>query len=157
MEALALEDWESFYRRIDYFLVCGCGLLDGRFCTSARIINCHPGLIPQTRGLDAFKWCIYKGRPLGVTLHRIDERVDLGTVLHHEPTDVFEEDDLATLAARHYNAEVDLVANFDRYLKGGTILPLEIQDATKRMPLEVEREMLRNFETFKRRSTGGAN
>lgn len=155
LETLAFENWESFYQRVDYFLVCGCGLIDGRFCATAQIINCHPGLIPQTRGLDSFKWCIYRGRPLGVTLHRVDEKVDLGTVLHHEQTDVFEEDDLTTLAARHYDAEVDLLANFDHYLKGGTILPLDIQDATKRMPLEVEQEMLRNFENFKHLAANG--
>jgi phosphoribosylglycinamide formyltransferase-1 len=151
LETFALEDWQSFNQRIDYFLICGAGLLDGRFCTNAQIINCHPGLIPQSRGLDAFKWCIYKGWRLGNTLHRIDDGVDLGIVLHHQPTDVFEEDDLATLASRHYDAEIDLLVDFDRYLQGGTILSLEIQEPTKRMPVSIEPKMLRNFENFKRR------
>jgi len=150
LETFVLDDWQSFNQRIDYFLICGAGLIDGRFCASAQIINCHPGLIPQSRGLDAFKWCIYKGWRLGNTLHRIDEGVDLGVVLHHQPTDVFADDDLATLAIRHYDAEIDLLVNFDRYLEGGTILSFEPQAPTKRMPAALEPEMLRNFENFKR-------
>jgi len=151
LETFALEDWRAFKQRIDYFLICGAGLIDGSFCTSAQIINCHPGLIPQSRGLDAFKWCIYKGWRLGNTLHRIDGGVDLGTILHHRPTDAFAEDDLAALAMRHYEAEIDLLVNFDRYLVGGTVLSLDQQEPTKRMPAALEPEMMRNFENFKRR------
>jgi phosphoribosylglycinamide formyltransferase-1 len=151
LETFALEDWRSFEQRIDYFLICGAGLIDGSFCASAQIINCHPGLIPQSRGLDAFKWCIYNGWRLGNTLHRIDRGVDLGTMLHHLPTDVFEEDDLAALAIRHYQAEIDLLANFDRYLMGGTVLSFDQQEPTKRMPAALEPEMMRSFENFKRR------
>jgi methionyl-tRNA formyltransferase len=154
LEMFALEDWQSFNQTVDYFLICGSGLIDGRLCASAQIINCHPGLIPQSRGLDAFKWCIYKGLRLGNTLHRIDEGVDLGLVLHHQPTEVFEEDDLAKLARRHYDAEIDLLANFDRYLERGTVLSLEKQEPTKRMPVSLEPEMMRNFENFKRQFVG---
>jgi hypothetical protein len=154
LELFALDDWQSFSQMVDYFLICGAGLIDGRLCASAQIINCHPGLIPQSRGLDAFKWCIYKGLRLGNTLHRIDEGVDLGIVLHHQPTDVLEEDDLAKLARRHYDAEIDLLANFDRYLEGGTVLFLEKQEPTKRMPVSLEPEMMRNFENFKRQFAG---
>jgi phosphoribosylglycinamide formyltransferase-1 len=156
LETFALDDWRSFEQRIDYFLICGAGLIDGSFCASAQIINCHPGLIPQSRGLDAFKWCIYKGWRLGNTLHRIDRGVDLGTILHHLPTDVFEEDDLAALAIRHYQAEIDLLANFDRYLMGGTVLSFDQQEPTKRMPAALEPEMMRSFENFKRRFAAGA-
>ena len=154
LETFVLEGWQSFHQRIDYFLICGAGIIDSRFCSSAKILNCHPGLIPQSRGLDAFKWCIYKGWPLGNTLHRIDDGVDLGIVLHLHRTDIFKEDDLATLAIRHYDAEIDLLVNFDRYLQGGTILSFEIQEPTKRMPVSLESEMLRNFENFKRQVAG---
>jgi len=150
LEVYALGDWRSFYQTVDYFLVCGSGLIDPEFCREAQIINCHPGLIPQVRGLDAFKWCIYQGWQLGNTLHRIDEGVDLGAVFHHEKTDVFANDDLDALAARHYDAEIDLVVNFDRYLKQGNILSLAPQPARKRMPSAIEAEMLRRFESYKR-------
>ena len=43
---------------------------------SIGIINFHPGLIPEARGLDALLWSIRGDLPLGVTSHLIDERVD---------------------------------------------------------------------------------
>jgi len=156
LETFAIAQWESFYLGVDYFLVCGAGLIDPRFCAGAQIINCHPGLIPQSRGRDAFKWCIYKGLQLGNTLHRIDEGVDLGTILHHQPTAVFADDDLAALAARHYEAEIELLASFERYLAGGCVLAFERQEPSKRMRAALEGDMLCNFENFKRRFAAGA-
>ena len=151
VETFDLGDWRAFHPQIDYFLICGAGLLEGEFCERAQILNVHPGLIPQTRGLDSFKWCIHQGQRLGNTLHRIDAGVDLGTVFHHRLTDVFEQDDIAVLARRHYDAEVDLLINFERHLTGGTILPLETGEPTKRMPASLEVRMLENFADFKRK------
>lgn len=151
IETFDLGDWRAFHSQIDYFLVCGAGLLEGEFCESANILNVHPGLIPQTRGLDSFKWCIHDGQRLGNTLHRIDAGVDLGTVHHHHLTDVFEDDDIAALARRHYDAEVDLLINFECHLTVGTVLPLKTGEPTKRMPALLEARMLEKFDDFKRR------
>ena len=51
-------------------------LIESEFCSAATIINCHAGLVPESRGLDAFKWAIYHGRPLGNTLHIIDQNIE---------------------------------------------------------------------------------
>ena len=51
---------------------------------SKGIINFHPGLIPEARGLDAMLWSIYKSIPLGVTAHLIDENIDAGYILLKE-------------------------------------------------------------------------
>ena len=40
------------------------------------ILNFHPGLLPEVRGLDALQWALYHGHSLGVTAHLIDARVD---------------------------------------------------------------------------------
>ncbi|MEI9996831.1 MAG: formyltransferase family protein [Rhizomicrobium sp.] len=150
LRRVMLDDWRSFRDDYDYYLICGANLIDGEFCNSAKVVNCHPGLVPQTRGLDSFKWAIHKNQLAGNTLHLLDDRVDLGTVFHQEPTPVFAEDDFATLAARHYDNEIDLLANFDRYLGGaGTVLGLAQGEATKRMPPDLEPQMMTNFETFK--------
>ena len=151
LESFDIANWREFHAQIDYFLICGAGLLDGEFCTRARILNVHPGLIPQTRGLDSFKWCVYQGQRLGNTLHRIDADVDLGTVFHHRPTDIFKGDDIQTLALRHYDAEADTLINFERYLADGTVLTLETGEPTKRMPLALESQMLEKFESFKQK------
>jgi phosphoribosylglycinamide formyltransferase-1 len=145
-----IEDWRAFHRSVDYFLICTGTLIEPEFCSAATIINCHPGLVPESRGLDAFKWAIYHGRSLGNTLHVIDEDIDAGRILHQERTSVFEEDDLDTLARRHYEAELDLLAYFDRYLQGGAPFELSVQEPTKRMPTQLEAETIRRFDQYKR-------
>jgi phosphoribosylglycinamide formyltransferase 1 len=149
LNTLPIEDWRSYRANFDFFLVAGSGLIDPEFCGSAKIVNCHPGLIPLSRGLDAFKWAIYDDLPVGNTLHFIDHQVDLGKVFHHQITNVFPEDDLASFAERHYTAEIHLLSNFDSYLQRGTILDLAVGDPRKRMPPETEALLMRGFDAYK--------
>jgi phosphoribosylglycinamide formyltransferase-1 len=144
-----VEDWGSFHRSVEYFLICTGTLMEPEFCAAASIINCHPGLVPESRGLDAFKWAIYHGRSLGNTLHIIDAQIDAGRVLHQEQTPVFEDDDIEVLARRHYEAEIDLLANFDRYLDGGAVFELPPQEPTRRMPPQLEAETVARFGRYK--------
>ena len=147
--SLAIADWRSFVTDFEFFLVCGSGLIDPEFCRTARIVNCHPGLIPQSRGLDAFKWAIHGGLPVGNTLHFIDHQVDLGEVFHHQITEVLPEDDLASFAERHYAAEIHLLSHFDCYLKKGKVFNFAIGDARKRMARETEALLARRFNDYK--------
>lgn len=45
------------------------------------VINFHPGLVPEARGLDAMLWSIHGDIPLGITAHLIDKKIDAGTIL----------------------------------------------------------------------------
>ncbi len=44
-------------------------------------INCHPGLLPKFRGVDVILWSIYKNYSVGVTVHYVDERIDMGDII----------------------------------------------------------------------------
>jgi phosphoribosylglycinamide formyltransferase-1 len=154
LNILPIEDWRSFRGDFAFFLVCGSGLIDPEFCQTARIVNCHPGLIPQCRGLDAFKWAIHDDLPIGNTLHFIDQQVDLGEVYHHQITDVFPEDDLTSFAERHYAAEIHLLSHFDCYLQDGKIFELPIGIPRKRMPRDTEALLVRSFNVYKEKFTG---
>ena len=149
LNILPIEDWRSYRGDFEFFLVCGSGLIDPEFCQTARIVNCHPGLIPQCRGLDAFKWAIHDGLPIGNTLHFIDQQVDLGEVYHHQITDVFPDDDLASFAERHYAAEIHLLSHFDCYLRDGKIFDLPIGLPRKRMPRDTEALLVSRFDIYK--------
>ncbi len=150
----AYEDWEQAIDAYDYFLVCGAGLIHETFANSGKIINCHPGLLPIARGLDAFKWSILNTATVGNTLHIIDAGVDAGTVLAHALTPCFEEDDIAAFAQRHYKREIFMLSNFDWFMENGSIETFEEAggEPTKRMSSAVEETMLATFEEdFKRR------
>lgn len=135
----------------DVYLIFGGVLLSADMVQKHRVINCHAGIIPICRGLDAFKWAVLEGRPLGVTLHQVDERVDLGTVLAVEKTPVFKIDTIQTLADRHYQNEINLLSRFDEYLAGGTapsVCANFEEPPKRRMPKEKEQEMLKAFPEF---------
>ena len=142
-------DWRKIAGSYDYFILCGANLVEAEFADSCRILNVHAGLIPAVRGLDAFKWAILDKERLGNTLHRIDERPDMGEVIAHRLTPVLAQDDLKALAARHYENEIWMLTHFDRLLGSKSILDLQHKPARMRMPVDVEKTMIGTFEAYK--------
>lgn len=141
----------------DVYLIFSGVLLSAACVSSKKIINCHAGIIPVTRGLDAFKWAVYDHKPMGVTLHVIDETVDQGQVLATVPTDVYGSDTLQTLARRHYENEVDCLSRFDEFLQlsagvssAGTA-GAPAGEPRRRMPADLEKELPDKFVTYKKK------
>ena len=83
-------------------LIGGAPILPPEFVNKNRVINVHPGWLPKVRGLDALKWAIYYGYPIGVTVHRVDDRVDMGTMLVREEVPLYPTDSLHSIATRQY-------------------------------------------------------
>lgn len=104
---------------VDVFLMTG-GILvpNSRLETATvRFLNVHAGLIPEVRGLDAFKWAILEQMQVGITLHEIDARIDMGKIIARSATPVFESDTLHDFALRHYLAEIDLLVKSVDFLE----------------------------------------
>lgn len=136
----------------DYYLILGAGILSAEFIEKAKkVINCHPGVIPAARGLDAFKWSILEMKPLGVTLHYIDKEVDKGEVISIVPTPIFSTDTLEMLARRHYENEIYVLSNFEHYLERpkNPFEGIAEGEPHRRMPYELEREMVSKFDQYK--------
>lgn len=137
----------------DIFVIAGAGILDISFANEKPIVNAHPGIIPLTRGLDSFKWAIYNNDPVGNTLHLIDNEVDKGEILQINYTPVLKSDSLETLARRHYEYEIDMLANVLEVIES-RIIPKEMEKpATMRMKSEIEAKMISNFEDWKLKMT----
>ena len=133
----------------DIFVIGGAGIIDIAFAKGKPIVNAHPGIIPLTRGLDSFKWAIYNNDPVGNTLHLIDNEVDKGEILQIQYTPVFSSDSLETLARRHYEYEIDMLANVLEVIDS-RVMPSDIEKpATMRMKAEIEAEMVRKFDNWK--------
>lgn len=67
----------------DIVALGGARILKPHIINSAKIgvINCHPGLLPQYRGMDPVGWAIYNGDPIGITCHFVDKGIDTGAIL----------------------------------------------------------------------------
>ncbi|MEU8824094.1 formyltransferase family protein [Streptomyces sp. NPDC048636] len=61
-----------------YNKIIGSSLIDA----TDKIINCHPGRLPQYRGARPVNWALHNGEYLhGVTVHVIDAGIDSGPIL----------------------------------------------------------------------------
>jgi phosphoribosylglycinamide formyltransferase 1 len=141
----------------DYYVVAGAGILTANAIGNKKVVNVHPGIIPAARGLDAFKWSIFDGVPLGVTLHFIDAQVDAGETIAVVKTPIFLGDTLDVLARRHYELELDVLAEFLTFLsveRNGGDSDYPGNPPHMRMPIDVEREMVARFDAYKERFSG---
>ncbi|WP_161594708.1 formyltransferase family protein [Helicobacter sp. MIT 11-5569] len=148
---------EEIDNECEIYLVTGCGILSNACLKGKKILNVHPGIIPNSRGLDSFKWAILKDKPLGVTLHYIDENVDCGEVVAVVPTPIYPSDSLQTLARRHYENEIAILANFEYHLQNpkNPFKDIDFCESTKRMQLLEEKTMLEYFNTYKEKMCKG--
>ena len=136
--------------KLEVCLVAGAGILPKEFVKKVVTINCHPGLIPSVRGLDAFKWAILDKKPLGITLHIIDKKIDSGKHLKSVKTSISKDDTIEQLAKKHYKLEIDLLANFREHLESPEkeMSNLARDKPRMRMPVNLEKSMLHGFEDY---------
>ena len=107
------EDREAFEQALDdelrrhrVDLVCLAGfmrLLTPWFISRwrGRLLNIHPALLPQFRGLDTHRRALDAGaKQHGATVHFVVEETDSGPVIAQESVPVLQSDTEETLAAR---------------------------------------------------------
>ena len=110
-------------------IIAGARILKADVINGFRngIINFHPGMIPEARGLDALLWSIRNDISLGVTSHLINERVDAGKILERRTIDLHEDDTIFDLSERLYELQLEM-------------LPLAIDRAQESMTEDVDFE-----------------
>ena len=96
---------------IDLGIIAGARLLEGNIIKLFKkgIINFHPALLPECRGLDSLLWSIYYNFSLGVTSHLINEKIDSGLLVLKKEIEVTSSDNLVTLHKKIYNLQLDLI------------------------------------------------
>lgn len=52
------------------------------------MLNCHVGPLPETRGMNALEWSVFKRLPTGNTIHFVDEGVDTGDIAQFFPVSI---------------------------------------------------------------------
>jgi len=73
---------------------------------SGRILNIHPALLPEFKGLDTHRRALAAGaKRHGATVHFVVEETDSGPIISQQSVPVLEGDTEATLAARVLEVE----------------------------------------------------
>lgn len=91
-------------------LVTGARILSSNIIETFKkgIVNFHPGLIPEARGLDTPQWCVYDNLPLGITSHFIDSKVDAGRIIEKKSLPEYPDDTLVDIAVRLYQGQLEM-------------------------------------------------
>jgi phosphoribosylglycinamide formyltransferase-1 len=137
-------------------IISGAGILPNSLCKNHKVINAHPGFLPYSKGLDAFKWAIYNNHPIGVTTHFISDKADEGLLIEKREVPVFFEDSFGSVAQRIYETEIDMLAESIKILEEN-LAPLDDLSndkykATRRMPHHYEIMMMDKFNILRMQS-----
>ena len=117
------------------------------------IINFHPGIIPETSGLDSFYYSIKTNSPMGVTVHIIDDRVDAGFFIFFEKVKVASNDTIKSIKEKLYEIQLCSLSKYlDIYFGKKMYFP-PINRPKKNTPLsQVEKDtIILRFPSWKSR------
>jgi hypothetical protein len=120
----------------DVALSLGNRVISERIFTIPRqaMINLHHGKIPEYRGGPPAFWELYNGESsMGVSVHRIDARLDHGEVLAVSEVPILPGDDPRTLMERAYGIDYRLVETTLRDLARGTPHTIQVDHSKGRV------------------------
>lgn len=130
----------------DIILAGGCRILKDYIIKTAKIgvLNCHPGLLPEYRGLDPVAWSIYNGESIGATCHFVDSGVDMGAILIRQKEKWEIGESLLQIRVRMMSVCAKLTLKAVRGLKDGSLKPRPQVGQGKRyyeMPAEIKEKV----------------
>ena len=97
--------------KLDLGIILGARILKQEVIDAFKlgIVNMHPGVLPENRGLDNIKWSVIKNLPIGVTSHFIDSRIDMGEKLLSDQIKIYEDDEFLDFCVRNQNLEQEVM------------------------------------------------
>ena len=145
-----------FENKFDHIIIGGAGILPESLAKNHKVINSHPGYLPNLKGLDAFKWAIYHGQPVGVTTHYISDKADEGELIEKTIIPIYYEDTFHSVAYRVYETEIEMLVNAISQIENenATLESLadDRYDANRRMPHHLEIIMMNRFDELRKKS-----
>lgn len=106
----AAADWVKRHR-VDLLLNTGGEILRSGIIRAPRlgILNAHMAGLPEYRGMNVMEWSLFHRRPIGVTVHFIDEGIDTGRTVATRAIPRDDGADIETLRARSIGVNVELM------------------------------------------------
>ena len=126
------------------------------------ILNFHPALLPEIRGLDSMLWSIYKNVPLGVTAHLINEKIDAGFLIVQQTINILSSDNFQSLYEKNYQLQLELIPiSLNLILQNQAFTALEINEYNNRMSyvkqLEVKEKLQEYVRQYSNQKDGSKN
>jgi len=135
-------DYNEFLDSV--FLICGAGIIPESLVKNCKIINSHPGILPNVRGLDALKWALFQKQPIGVTVHLVTEKPDTGILISQQIIDILPFDNIQSLGYRLYELEIKMLVDSIELLNMALLKKQCIEDTN----CELHKRMSKKDETI---------
>jgi len=139
---------------LDLGIILGARILKKEIIEKFKIgiLNMHPGILPDNRGLDNIKWSILKDLPIGVTSHLINHEIDKGLLIDKQIINIYNDDTILDLHIRNQNLEQKMMIESIKFLeKNKNLNTLGNGEYFKSVPLELEEELETCFEIYKKK------
>jgi len=150
---IAMHEFLEGYKP-DVGIILGSRILDEKVISSFKtgILNMHPGLIPENRGLDNILWAINNFEHQGVTTHLISKEIDKGRVINKRIIPVYSDDELYDMNMRNYEYQLNMMIDALRQISLGSHTFAEVAEDgvyNKSMRPEEESTIMYKFEYYK--------
>lgn len=140
---------------IDIGIISGARILKSHIIESCNvgILNLHPAILPECRGLDSLLWSLEKDIDLGVTGHLIQKQVDSGKIIYKDTISIKKDDTILDLNERLYDKQLDiLIKSLDILYQKENYQNFEIIDLTYpnygKMDADQEANAISKLETY---------
>ena len=137
---------------VDLYIVSGARILPEKVIKAAnnRILNIHPGMLPEVRGLDTLLWSIHYDVPLGLSAHFISSKIDSGLFIFKEKLFLDKDDTIIEVSLRLLESQTDFLLKTLKKLKGLKMSQLKDQNAypnpyNTKMPEKLEGKTIKMF------------
>ena len=113
---------------------CNLGLIGGARRIKEEVINCfeygilnyHPGLLPDTAGLNAIERAIVKGIPIKISFHIINDKLDDGLMLLEQNVPIKLSDSIKEIKKRNLEFQVYLNSTVIELYSSGRLVTYPI-------------------------------
>lgn len=86
-------------------------------------INVHHGLLPTYRGIFCDLYALYEKRPAGITVHKMNEKLDDGRIIYRKRISQCPNNDYMKYLAKTGHEEADMIIKLMNYLEQKGSLP----------------------------------
>ncbi len=123
------ESVETILENYDLLLSLHCNdKLPKELVEQLSCINLHPGYNPYNRGKFPYVFSIINKKPLGVTLHLMDEALDHGSIIARKKVEIEAWDTMDTLYEKLLKMEVEVLEENLESLLNGTFKTFEPEE-----------------------------
>ena len=111
----------------DIAILSGSEIIRKSFLDIPKIgtINPHFAILPKYRGMSTIEWSIFHGDEVGISVHFVEPRIDMGDILNQDTVSIEKGDTPQDIREKIRYRSVDLLIRTCLELREGRISPIK--------------------------------